>query len=88
MYRVKYHKQVVKFLQSTQKNVAKKIIDSFDFLKQNPYENLKRLDVKKLESYENFYRLRVGKFRVIFSIDNDEILIEVIQAKSRGDIYK
>ena len=88
MYRIKYHKQVVKFLQSTQKNVAKKIIESFNLLKQDPYENIKKLDIKKLESYENFYRLRVGKFRVIFLIDNDEILIEVIQAKSRGDIYK
>ena len=33
MYRVKYHKQVIKFLQKQDKKLAKQIIEFFDLIK-------------------------------------------------------
>jgi len=87
MYKIKYHKQVVKFLQNQNKNARKNIIEFFDKLKQNPFD-FKNYDVKPLKGFENSYRLRFGKYRVIFTIKNDELLIEVIKAGSRGDVYK
>ena len=85
MYKVKYHKQVIKFLQS-HPNIAKKIITFFDEIKIDL--NFKNYDVKKLEGFRNSYRLRISKFRIIFKIENNELLIEIIKAGSRGDIYK
>ena len=41
-----------------------------------------------MEGFKNSYRLRISKFRVIFKIENNELLIEVIKAGSRGDVYK
>ena len=86
MYKVKYHKQVVKFLQKQDKNIVIKIIKFFDEIKIDL--DFSNYDVKQLKGFENKYRLRISKYRIIFSIENDELVIEVIKAGSRGDIYK
>jgi len=86
MYKVKYHKNVIKFLQKQDRSIVKKIIDFFDEVKKDL--NFKNYDVKKLKGFENSFRLRISKFRIIFTIENNELLIEVIKADSRGDIYK
>lgn len=50
--------------------------------------NLPAGDIKKMQSFSNKYRLRVGKYRIIFEWKANEILIDVTDADSRGDIYK
>jgi len=45
-------------------------------------------DIKKMQSYSNKYRLRVGKYRIIFEWIENKIIIDVTDADSRGDIYK
>ena len=86
MYRVKYHKNVVKFLQKQDKKIVKKIVEIFDILKVNL--DFSKFDIKELKGFENIYRLRVSKYRIIFEVRDNELLIEVIKAGSRGDIYK
>ncbi|WP_235827396.1 type II toxin-antitoxin system RelE family toxin [Acetivibrio saccincola] len=44
-------------------------------------------DVKKLKGYK-YYRLRVGHFRIIFSKNNQELTILVIDIGNRGQIYE
>ncbi len=86
MYRVKYHKNVVKFLQKQDKKIVKKIVEVFDILKVDL--DFSKFDIKELKGFENIYRLRVSKYRIIFEIKDNELLIEIIKAGSRGDIYK
>ncbi|NLM75050.1 MAG: type II toxin-antitoxin system RelE/ParE family toxin, partial [Clostridiaceae bacterium] len=43
-------------------------------------------DVKKLKGYE-YYRLRVGDFRVIFTKNDKELVILIIDIGNRGQIY-
>ena len=43
-------------------------------------------NVKKLKGREG-YRLRVGDWRVIFALDNGELVLLVIEIGPRGDIY-
>ena len=68
------------------------------FLKKQPPKQQQRLmtaiqrlpagDVKALKGVDEFYRLRVGSYRIIFVMDFelDEIVIRVIE--NRGDVYK
>lgn len=43
-------------------------------------------DVKHLQGYENYYRLRIGDFRIIYLLNGDKIIISAVLP--RGEAYK
>ena len=45
-------------------------------------------DIKRLTNSGDLYRLRVGGYRIIYSVDHGQLVVYVIDADSRGDIYK
>lgn len=49
--------------------------------------NHQLLDIKPLIG-QPYYRLRVGKWRLIMDINNDEKLIFIRSLDTRGDVYK
>ena len=69
------------------------------FLQKQPQEQRERLlkaisrlpefgDIKSLSGYENLFRLRVGTYRVIYTIENNILTVRVLTIGNRGDIYK
>lgn len=68
---------------------AAKQIESFDrVLKQRIKHAIDMLpsgDVKKLQGYKGTYRLRVGKYRIIYSTDTETITIKAVLP--RGAAY-
>ncbi len=84
-WKIKLHKNIVKFLKQHPK--IEPIFKEFFFnIKKNPYQTL--YDIKKINNLENGYRLRIGKYRFIYQLKKDEMLIFVLHANSRGQIYK
>jgi len=45
------------------------------------------LDVKKLQNRSG-YRLRIGDWRVIYEIRNEELIILVMKIAPRGEVYR
>lgn len=47
-------------------------------------------DIKELKGKKNrsLYRLRVGDYRIIYTKNNGKLIIHVVDAGNRGDIYK
>ncbi|WP_330655486.1 type II toxin-antitoxin system RelE family toxin [Butyricicoccus intestinisimiae] len=45
-------------------------------------------DVKQLQGNDGLFRLRVGTYRVIYTIDNNRLVITVIDAGNRGQVYQ
>lgn len=84
-YKIKMHKRLRKFLQKHE-DLRAKIVQNLELIAQNPYNTT--LDIAKLQGYENHYRLRVGKYRILYEILEQEILIYAYDADSRGGIYK
>ena len=52
-------------------------------LKGNPRPD----GVKKLKGYENTYRIRVGSYRVIYEIEDREMIVLVLSSIHRQDAY-
>lgn len=43
-------------------------------------------DVKRLQGYNNYYRLRVGDFRIIYSLEGESLTVSAVLP--RGEVYK
>ena len=62
---------------------AKKTI--YSMLKGNPYYGN---NIKKLKgNYAGLYRYRLGDYRLIYSIDEDEQIVFMLHAVQRKDAY-
>lgn len=48
-----------------------------------------RGDIKRLQGkkYRDMYRLRVGPYRIIYTVDNGRLVVCVVGAGNRGQIY-
>lgn len=75
------------------KKKAKKFIDKL------PINEKKRIvcairqlpngeDIKKLKGHDGLLRLRVGEYRIIYTLDNGKLVVYVVDAGNRGEIYK
>ena len=80
-YKIDFDKRAVKFIAKQPKPQRERL---FNAIYKLPYIG----DIKAMQGHENYYRLRVGDYRVIYTIDNDVLIIRVIEIGNRGDIYK
>ena len=87
MFEIRFSKVAGKYLQKLDRTTKERIKKSLLELAENPYV-VKNLDVKKLAGYEDSYRLRIGKYRALYKIINNEVVVFVFDLDSRGDIYK
>jgi len=84
MYQLSYSKTVQKRLMRLPKSLAHRIVSKLEAMAVDPYTHS---GVKKLVGREG-YRLRVGDWRVIFEINDGQLLILVMELDTRGDVYK
>jgi len=87
MYYIKLNKQAKKFIEKQDKVLKQRIKRVLESLQLNPYPTNEELDIKKMINTQN-YRLRIGKFRLLYFIENNELIIIIEKIDSRGDIYK
>jgi mRNA interferase RelE/StbE len=76
--------QAEKELYKLQKTEIQKIVSSIDSLQNNPRPK----GYKKLSGPENFFRIRKGNFRIIYSIDDVKKLINILIIRNRKDAYQ
>ena len=85
MYQLKYRRQAKIYLARLPIKIKSKIVDKLHEIKENPDDP--NLDVNKIKG-KSGYRLRVGQYRIIYTRHRDELIIEVVKIRPRGDIYK
>ena len=44
-------------------------------------------DIKKLKGHADLLRLRVGDYRIVYTVDRGELIVMVVDADNRGQIY-
>jgi mRNA interferase RelE/StbE len=85
--RIKYSKSAVKTINSLDKATKIRLKQGIEGLAEDP----PRGDIKMTQGFNPpLYRLRVGKYRVLYeytNIDGEQVLI-IKDIGSRGDIYK
>ena len=88
-YEVLIDERVEKDLEKVPKYVVKKFLRLLDEFEKNPIRPRSGFDVKPMEGYpDNTYRLRIGKYRVLYAVDNDNKKVRITTVQQRGDAYK
>ncbi|NOX88896.1 MAG: type II toxin-antitoxin system RelE/ParE family toxin [Calditrichaeota bacterium] len=82
-YRIRWKKSAVKELKKIHKNKIRQLIETVERLSSNPLPT----GVKKLSSSEITYRIRVGKYRIIYDIYEEELVIVIVRIRHRKDAY-
>ncbi|MCI7131632.1 MAG: type II toxin-antitoxin system RelE/ParE family toxin [Lachnospiraceae bacterium] len=80
MYKIVIKKKAKKFIDKLPKNEKIRVVKAIEMLPNGE-------DIKKLKEHNDLFRLRVGDYRIIYTVDNGEFIVIVIDAGNRGEIY-
>lgn len=83
-YRVDVLPPVRKALKEIDKRYVSKILERLTLLETDPRHN----GSKKLSGEPNLYRTRVGCYRIIYKIFDDQVMVIVVNVDHRKDVYK
>ena len=90
---LKLRKNSIEFLESLDDKTREKIRQILKIIVYSVEDQavipFNALDIKRMKgNWEGFYRLRISKIRVIFTVDLTSGNIEVYRIGFRGDIYQ
>jgi mRNA interferase RelE/StbE len=72
-----------KELSALPKPIISRLIHAIETLATDPRPN----GVRKLAGVQNIYRVRVSDYRIVYRIEDDKLIIEVIRVAHRKDAY-
>lgn len=84
MLPIQYTNDVVKFVKSLETKPARQIYEKMFALGQDPRPQ----NSTSLIAYKGYRRMRVGDFRVIYSIGPEIISIVLVDARGDDEVYR
>ncbi len=84
MYTLRFSTTAIKALRKAPADVAKRIRAKLGDLARDP---MAAPNVKKLTNHPG-YRLRVGDWRVIYLVQHEELVIQVVDLGQRKEVYR
>jgi len=84
MYRIIISKTAQKEIAALPDSLLLRINESILQLSENPRPS----GCKKLKGFKDLYRIRIGSFRVVYSLQDKTLTIEILRVADRKDIYK
>jgi mRNA interferase RelE/StbE len=83
-YRIEFTRSSAKQLQSLPAKARERIQTKLLILADNP----RSFDTIKLENQGDLYRVRVGNYRIIYQIQDDELIVLVVKIAHRREAYR
>jgi mRNA interferase RelE/StbE len=82
-YRIVVKKSVSKDLKTIPKKDVLRILEAIESLAQDP----RPPQSKKLSGQER-YRLRQGNYRILYSIEDGKLVVQVVKVGNRRNVYR
>ena len=84
MYRVEFTSAAACKVRKLDRPVRARLLDTIESLATSPRPD----EVKKLASTENAWRIRVGDYRIIYSIEDDILVVTVVRVAHRREVCR
>ncbi|RLA42852.1 MAG: type II toxin-antitoxin system RelE/ParE family toxin [Gammaproteobacteria bacterium] len=81
---IRYSKKALKYLLKLQPKLRDRIRNTIRKIADG---NTQGLNIVAMQDVDAF-RVRIGDYRVIYEINDDELVLIVIKIGARGDVYK
>lgn len=85
-WKIFFQKSAHKEYQKLPKKIRAKIDEALSILSINPLSEL--LNFKKIKGKDNHFRIRVGDYRIVYTPQNDRLIVRIIRVGHRKDVYK
>jgi mRNA interferase RelE/StbE len=83
-YTVRLNAQVGKVLDRLPPDMRRRLVRRLEALEDNPRPR----GVEKLAGVEELYRVRVGAYRIVYTIRDRELVVIVVRIGHRRDVYR
>jgi mRNA interferase RelE/StbE len=83
-YRIEVTRDALRALAKLDKPVRRRVQVAIDGLGENPRPS----GVIALQGLRGAYRLRVGNYRVIYTVDDNRLVVLVVELGHRREIYR
>ena len=83
-WEIKIHRKAKKTLNRLHGEILGRLRQAISALAENPRPS----GSKKMIGHKDIYRIRVGDWRIVYKIENGELIILILAIASRGEIYK
>jgi mRNA interferase RelE/StbE len=82
-YRIEWKKSAIRELKNLPKEIVFRIVNAVGELSSNPFPD----GVKKLSGTEQTFRIRIGSYRVVYTVSKATTVVEVIRVGHRKSVY-
>jgi mRNA interferase RelE/StbE len=82
-YEVTFSRSAAKELEALDAGVVRRIYPKIESLSEQPRPS----GCRKLTGEENLWRVRVGEYRVIYKIDDDNEIVDIVRVRHRSRAY-
>lgn len=83
-YTIEFTTRAARDLQAIPRPDQVRVAKRIDGLAENP----RPYGVRKLDGAEGLYRIRVGDFRIIYSMEDRRLVVTMIRIGNRRDVYR
>ena len=83
-YTIEWKRSALKELRQLPHAVVRRVLTAVEALAENPYP----AGIRKMAGAEFTYRLRVGNYRVIYTINDSILVVEIVRVRHRRDVYR
>jgi mRNA interferase RelE/StbE len=83
-YTVRLNARVGKVLDRLPPDMRRRLVRRLEALEDNPRPR----GVEKLAGVEELYRVRVGAYRIVYTIRDRELVVIVVRIGHRRDVYR
>lgn len=83
-YRIDWRSSARRELRRLPTNVIARVIETITALGEAPRPD----GCRKLTGSERTFRIRVGKYRVVYEVQDDRLVVLIIRVRHRRDAYR